>query len=377
MPGEDAAPAPAVLLGDNGQHAGQLPLGQGHDTAICWRDLGQHGRHGHAGQVGGRPQRRRDAAAGEHGHGAAPVQPRVLVEDRVLKLLKLAARLQATGLNQPRAGPIIDVERVQLPSAPVQPEHQLRRQVLAGRLSSGSGLEFRDDLAVPPAGEFGIEQFLDHDKVRVLHGTDIGPRGARLDQVHEDRAPPHAERAAQLPPRGLPVAAGGMRSAPFGVAGEQVHVDAARLDVQQVPGRVGEQHGRVGATAVAGQHVPQARRRILQHLPRGRRNTIGPEGFQQFARRHHPVGSQQQHAQHRALLDAAQRHDRALVNDFQRTQDVELHVASPHPRRSSPATGQACSRAGIDCRLDSGCGGGITVSTNTVCCADERVRRRV
>jgi len=222
-----------------------------------------------------------------------------------IELLKIAARLEAAGLDQPRAGPVVDVERVQLPSAPVQREHQLRRQVLAGWLSFGSRLEFRDDLAVPPAGELGIEQFLDHDEVRVLHGADLGPHGACLDQVGEDRAPPHAERAAQFPARGLPVAADGVGTAPFGVAGEQVHVDAARIDMQQIPGRVSEQHGWVDDTAVGGQHVPQARRRILQHLPRGRRNTIGPEGFKEFTRRHHPVGSQQQHAEHRALLDAA------------------------------------------------------------------------
>lgn len=235
----------------------------------------------------------------------------------MLELLEFPARLQSVGLGQRHAGAAVDVERVRLPAAPVHREHQLCHQAFVGQFPCGEQFEFRNHLAVPPAGEFGIEQFLDGDDVRVLDRGGLGPRGARLGQVGEDRAAPDVERLAEHFARGFPVGVGGVRTASFGALREHVQVDAAGFDAQQIPGRVGEKYRRVGASAVTGQHSAQRGGRILQHLPRGRRNATVPEGIEQFARRDDPVRPQEQHAQHRALLDPAERHDPVLGNHFE------------------------------------------------------------
>ncbi len=116
--------------------------------------MGDGGRHGPSAVArGGHP-----AASGSRWR----VQRRVLVQDRAFQLPQWLAWFDAELLGQRPPRLLVGGQRVCLPPAPVQRNHQLLVQPLAQRVGGYQGLQFADDMRVTPQREIGLDPVFNH-----------------------------------------------------------------------------------------------------------------------------------------------------------------------------------------------------------------------
>ena len=175
------------------------------------------------------------------GDGPGQVQGRVLREDRQLELPQLRARFDRQLVDQQRADGAVALQRVGLPTAAVQGEHQLPAESLPQRMFGDELSEFGAQGGVPPERQLRLDPVLDHLQAERFEPLRLEP-GERLGlQVSERTAAPQRLRFPQqgrgpvrvavrerLPPGGRPVL-------------ERVQVQLAVRDPQHVTGRPGEQ----------------------------------------------------------------------------------------------------------------------------------------
>jgi hypothetical protein len=83
-----------------------------------------------------------------------------VLEDRALELSQRRAGLQAELGSQPRSGTAVRVERLPLPTAAVQREHQQAEQVLALRVDRDQSLELTDCLPMAAERELRLDPSL-------------------------------------------------------------------------------------------------------------------------------------------------------------------------------------------------------------------------
>ena len=98
-----------------------------------------------------------------------------MVQDRALKLSQGRAGLQAEFGSQPRRSTAVRVERLRLPTAAVEREHQQAEQVLAVGMSRGQPLELTDDLPVAAEGELRLDSSLGCREHQLLELRDLRP----------------------------------------------------------------------------------------------------------------------------------------------------------------------------------------------------------
>ena len=96
--------------------------------------------------------RRGEVAAGPE-VGVLETQRRVVAEDRRVQFAQRGPGVQTGVLGQARATVGVHLQRLGLPSRPVQSEHQVAAQVFAERVPAHQTLEVRDQVAVVPEGE--------------------------------------------------------------------------------------------------------------------------------------------------------------------------------------------------------------------------------
>ena len=175
------------------------------------------------------------------GDGPGQVQGRILREDRQLELPQLQAWLDRQLVDQQRADGAVALQRVGLPAAAVQGEHQLPPESLPQRMFGHELSEFGAQHRVQPGGQLRLDAVLDHheaERFEPLHlepGERLGlqvsertaaPQGLRFPQ--QGRGPVRVAVGERLPPGGRPVI-------------ERVQVQLAVRDPQHVTGRPGEQ----------------------------------------------------------------------------------------------------------------------------------------
>ena len=122
----------------------------------------------------------------------------VLTEDRLLQSAQIGARLETELVPQDRAKAPVDLERIRLPSAAVQRQHQLRRAALAGGLLRDERLKLRDDVVVEAEGELCLGEIVLRVEPDLTQPTtlDIG-----VGEVCDDReglSPPKRERLSKV-----------------------------------------------------------------------------------------------------------------------------------------------------------------------------------
>ena len=111
--------------------------------------------------------RREPSAVARGGHLAASgarrrLQRGILLQDRALQLLQCLAWFDAELLRQHPPRLLVDGQRICLPPAPVQRDHQLLVQALAQRIGGHQGLQLTDDMRVTPEREIGLDPVFHH-----------------------------------------------------------------------------------------------------------------------------------------------------------------------------------------------------------------------
>ena len=119
---------------------------------------------------------------------------RVMSEDRLLQPPQLRPRLQPQLLLQHPPRLLKALERVRLPAAPVEREHQLRPQPLSERILLDGGTELRHDLAMLAERERRLELLLESIDSQRLQPPRLAAEPRRLGQPLQRRTAPEAER---------------------------------------------------------------------------------------------------------------------------------------------------------------------------------------
>ena len=145
-----------------------------------------------------------------------------------MELAQLPARLDAQLVDELPSGLLVHVERLGLPAAPVEREHQLRTEPLPQRMLGGERLELRDQVCPATEREVCLDPLLENRQPSFLEAADLLPREAGVGDVGEGRPTPECEGVDQLP-------------APFARETlETLDVELARFHPDRVARRLGD-----------------------------------------------------------------------------------------------------------------------------------------
>ena len=118
------------------------------------------------------------------------LQRRVLPQDRLLQLAQRRARLDPQLFYQRPPRRLVDGERVGLPAATVQREHQLGAHALAQRVLGGERLQLGDQIGVATERQIGLDPLLQHREAKLLQPRDRRLRERLVAEVGKRRPAP-------------------------------------------------------------------------------------------------------------------------------------------------------------------------------------------
>jgi len=237
----------------------------------------------------------------------------------------------------------VDLQRVCLAPAAIQREHELRGEALAPRMRGDERLQLADQPAVLAEPQLGIDSRLERSKAQLLQPPDLSQRELLVRDVRQRPAAPHPERLAQDLPRALRVT-GLQRAAPLlGARLEDIGIDVARRDLEQVAPSDGPQHGTT-IDEVSVERSAQSHDRHLQALERPLRPEVSPQRVDQLVAGHRAIGVEQQQRQERNLTRSPDRDPALTVTEPNRAEDrVPDHfpltevLRSAQPDRCGPS----------------------------------------
>ena len=262
------------------------------------------------------------------------IEPRILVQDRVLELAQPLARLDPELLGQRAAGVAIGLQRVGLAVAAVQGEHQLRPEALAIGVLGDQPLEPLEQLRVVAQRQFRLGQQFECRDAQVLQPRDLG-LGERLEgQIRQRRPAPERQRSLERRRRPRRVARRELAAAFRHQALELVGVEPPGVEPELVAVLARRDHVSVSERSAQPRDVD------LHGLGGRRWRSVAPELVDQPIAAERLVGVQQQHGQQRPLPSPAHRHHAVGVKDLEWAEDAEFD-AQPRdriaPRAASPA----------------------------------------
>jgi hypothetical protein len=91
----------------------------------------------------------------------------------------------------------VALERLRLPAASVERQHQLAAQPLAQRVLRKERLELRNEHAVSTECEIGVETLFERVEPQLLETSDLSGRERLVGEIREGRASKQAERPSQ------------------------------------------------------------------------------------------------------------------------------------------------------------------------------------
>ena len=256
---------------------------------------------------------------------AVEVERSVLPQDQPLELLQPLRRVDAELVAKHPLEALERLERLGMPAAAVEGEHQLASQPLTERVPANERIELGHELSVEAERELRVDALLEADEALLLEPRLLEP-GERLLELGERRAAPQPQCAAQRG-GGLLRAAGRERFASRRMeALEGAQVERMAVEREAVPGRTGlDQPLR---------HVlAEQRDGDLHHLGCARRHVLAPEVVDDPGRRDDAIRVQQEQRQQRLLLAARQVDGACVVRCLERAQNPELHVPPDVRRR--------------------------------------------
>jgi hypothetical protein len=125
------------------------------------------------------------------------IQRGVLAEDRRLQLAQLRARLHADLVEQLAVRLAVGLQRLRLPAAPIQREHQMLHELLARRMLGHQVLQLADDVALAPGRQVGLQPRLQRRQALLLQPRDLGRRERLRREIGKRRPAPQPQRLAQ------------------------------------------------------------------------------------------------------------------------------------------------------------------------------------
>lgn len=274
----------ALALGGGG---GGQDVAQFLDEGRAAREVRDRG-----GELGGADRCR----GGLGGRGRGFREARVGLEDALLELLQARARVHAEFVGEEAARVGVHGERLGLPPAAVQGEHQQFAQPLAQGVRRGQGGEFGDGLRVAALLQVHVEAGFEELEAPLLQA------GALCLRVR----PGHARQRLPVPQAQRPVqqVAGGAQVSGvlglLGVGGEflglgEVEGAIAAGQPDRVTAGLADQDAGVQGLAEPGGVRPYGGQRLGRRL-------LTPQGVDQLAGRGRPALPQQQRGQQGALL---------------------------------------------------------------------------
>src|SRR5262249_22727131 len=166
----------------------------------------------------------------------------VLFQDGALNLLQARVRFNAKFLHQHATGRVINGQRLRLPPAPVQRDHQQLIAALPERMGGDQRTELADDVRVTAERDIRRYPVLDSACPQLLQARDLRLREVLVADLGQRLTAPQRERLAEVRRRPARFAGRERATAVAGEALETAHVDVLRRGPQEVGTRPGEQH---------------------------------------------------------------------------------------------------------------------------------------
>src|SRR5439155_10951933 len=117
-------------------------------------------------------------------------------EDLTLEELQWRAGIEAELLARDLAARLVDVERIRVPTGPVQREHELAAKTLAQRMRSDQTLKLGDERRVPAEIELGLYALFERRGTQLVQACDGRSREGFVPELREGVAAPECERLA-------------------------------------------------------------------------------------------------------------------------------------------------------------------------------------
>jgi hypothetical protein len=242
---------------------------------------------------------------------------------------ELPAGLNAELVDQDDARSLISLERLCLPSRPIEREHQLPPQALAPGVLLDERLKLADQLIVAAIRHVPLEELLETGQTQLNETGYLDLREGLVRELGQRRSPPQRQRISQ-PSLLLQLLEAGQ-------------IEPIRLHPQEIARRP-------RLHTVLPEQLPQARHVHLKRLVGGLGRVVLPERVDQAVARNHVVGVQQEHHQQGLLFRAPQFQRSSVLHYLERTEDPELHLVAdanttPYAAQAGPTGPQPAAAA--------------------------------
>ena len=256
----------------------------------------------------------------------------VLSEDRLLELPELVGGIDPELLDEHPPDVLVRLERLGLPAAAVQREHQLRAGPLPVRLGRDERLEVGDNVEVPPERELRVDELLPRRELQLLEPRDLRARERLERQIGERRPAEERQRIPQL----LGALGRWSVSALHDLPLEAHGVDLLGREVERIAG--GQRRNRLAAELLS-----QLRHVVLERVGRSAGRLLPPEVLDESVLGNRPPDPQRECREQGARFLAVRGQDLLAVDDVELTEQSDLeHAAFYHGRRIPGGT--ACRR---------------------------------
>ena len=214
-----------------------------------------------------------------------------------------------------------------LPPGAVQRHQELSAQPLVERMQAHEGLELAERLCLAPQGEHGLEARLEGLQAQPFELGDPRLSEGLVRQIGEGRPAPDLERARE---RRLCIGertCGGCCLALGDESLEDVCVETARLDLEEIAGGLGCERALVFGFLV--EKLAQLRHVDLDAVRCRRRRVVAPESVDEPIPRDDAIALEQEQGEERTLLDPAEREQTSFLRHLQRPENSELDHQLP------------------------------------------------
>jgi len=256
----------------------------------------------------------------------------VLDEDCLLESLQRLTRLDPQLVDEHAPCALVRVQGLRLSAGPVKREHQLPAKPLAQGVVSDQRLELGDEVVVTTERKIGFDPFLECRQAKLLKPGDLDVRERVECELRKRRAAPEGQRLAERGGGGVRVSGRKCASSLVEQGLEPMEVELAVGDRQDVAMGTGQKDPVltwIYARGIVLEPSAQLRDERVNVLRRVRRRFGAPEVLDDLVDRHDDVGTQQEKREQGPLLMPAEREALAPVLDFERTENAEIHAATP------------------------------------------------